>query len=887
MLTYVSVWTNIEPPGTVEYLKSEWDDQYNLTLKWNHPYVANGPLIQFHIKISSNGILCKQFPFPVNKDNYSTSYTYMIPLETCYSSEVNVTVTAINSMFRGSETSIIITTPPRTARFTEQPSVESIASSSITLDLPNVENFEGNSVMYIVVSNTKLNPKYATNIDVVPEVKTKLALPSEFFSWIVAEFKATPIGRQEFVIGDDTKSYSNHTINNLDEIPLTDKKNKSKPRKTKDKHSASSTDENKSTTYSRSIKITNFAKYVKESIENGELERQYQLIPRGQIKPWCCGSQARNKLKNRFNNIIAYDHTRVRLTKLNNDPFSDYINANYIAGYNPSKSNKQAAKASSINRNSEPEYCYIDPDYIQNSEAIAASNSSNYGYIDVSYVEGDHGKKTYIATQGPKATTVNDFWRMIWQEKVKYIVNLTNIKEGDKEKTEQYWPNAGEDLKYGDIQVKYVSSKIFSDYEYRTFTIRRNNKDRQIEHLHFTSWPDHGVPLYIQSLVPFFQKVLAIPRGVHPIVIHCSDGIGSTGTAILCDLCLKMADAEGAIDVLKHLYHLRNQRVNLVDSVEQYKLAHLVLLQCLFSSDTKIECNEETESIILQLLKSLKLKRQFQHINDTTWQNQAIRPLLDVTAKPEWSVKDRFQNIIPAAYGQIYLCKYPADDDYSDYINAVRVDGFRCPEQFIVTQQPLKHTVSDFWRMIDEQQVTTIVSLNKINIGDETSCIFWPTPKTRKIQPVPYLVIEFQERVSNDNHSTTILNLCNKEKYTKSTINLITLKGWIANKVVPDSEESLLKLWEETKKIGKGKNPIVVTCYDGAKACGLFVALSFVIEKIKFEQECDICLAIQTVRLNRKQLLTKMDQFAFLYEAAVIYLRSFDLYSNFSTLNKR
>lgn len=73
---------------------------------------------------------------------------------------------------------------------------------------------------------------------------------------------------------------------------------------------------------------------------------------------------------------------------------------------------------------------------------------------------------------------------------------------------------------------------------------------------------------------------------------------------------------------------------------------------------------------------------------------------------------------ITAAYGQVYLSKYPADDDYSDYINAVRVDGFRCPQQFIVTQQPLKHTVSDFWRMIDEQQVITIVSLNKINIGD-------------------------------------------------------------------------------------------------------------------------------------------------------------------------
>lgn len=108
-----------------------------------------------------------------------------------------------------------------------------------------------------------------------------------------------------------------------------------------------------------------------------------------------------------------------------------------------------------------------------------------------------------------------------------------------------------------------------------------------------------------------------------------------------------MAVTEGVVDVLKHLNHLRSQRVNLVDNLEQYKLAHLVLLECLLSPDTKIQCNEETESLILQLLQSPKLKRQLQHINDTTWQNQAIRPPMEATAKPEWSVKDRFQNIVP------------------------------------------------------------------------------------------------------------------------------------------------------------------------------------------------------------------------------------------------
>lgn len=77
--------------------------------------------------------------------------------------------------------------------------------------------------------------------------------------------------------------------------------------------------------------------------------------------------------------------------------------------------------------------------------------------------------------------------------------------------------------------------------------------------------------------------------------------------------------------------------------------------------------------------------------------------------------------LLAAGYGRVYLSRFPVNDEYSDYINAVEVDGFRCPQQFIVTQQPLKETVPEFWRMVDEKEVTTIVSLNKINLADEVS----------------------------------------------------------------------------------------------------------------------------------------------------------------------
>ncbi|KAF2884688.1 hypothetical protein ILUMI_21485 [Ignelater luminosus] len=482
-------------------------------------------------------------------------------------------------------------------------------------------------------------------------------------------------------------------------------------------------------------------------------------------------------------------------------------------------------------------------------------------------MEGYNARKAYIATQGPKDTTVNDFWRMIWQENAIYIVMLANVVEGGKKKSVQYWPNAKECMKFGNIKVEYCSSRVFADYEHRILSVTKDDVKRTVEQLHFTSWPDHGVPLYAQILVPLLRKILAIPQGTSPIVVHCSAGVGRTGTIILCDLCLRTTAREGIVDVLKHQHNLREQRANLVDNFQQYKLAHLVLLECLVTMRTSITCDEKAESMILQLLESERLQQQMQYIDDTAWQDAAMRPAIEITAKPEWPAKNIFQ-----------------DGEHSD-VNAVEVDGFRCPQQFIVTQQPLKETVSEFWKMIDEKEITTIVSLNKVNLANETSCIFWPTAKVNEIHPVPYLKIQFHNKVNSNYYNTITIHIynANEKKSNKRIVKLIVLKEWDASKSIPDSENSLLSLWKEIERLGRGDSPIVVTCYDGIKACGLFIALSFVIEKIKLEQECDVCLAVRTVRRNQKQFVTEMEQLVFLYQAAICYLRSFYLYSNFTT----
>ncbi|RZC38749.1 receptor-type tyrosine-protein phosphatase F-like [Asbolus verrucosus] len=579
--------------------------------------------------------------------------------------------------------------------------------------------------------------------------------------------------------------------------------------------------------YSKRIKIAELEQYVKESITNGELERQHALFPRGQTKPWTCGALTANKSKNRYTNLIAYDETRVVLAKINGKEHSDYINANYIDSYKV--------------------------------------------------------HKAYIATQGPKMSTVHDFWRMIWQENVQHIAMLANVFEAGKKKVEKYWPGINENLPFDDITVEYISSQVYADYEHRVFTITRNNEKRKLDQYHFLSWPDHGVPLYSQSLVPFLKRILQIPlSSKSPIVVHCSAGVGRTGTILLCDICLRMAAKEGAVDMLKNLQKLRDQRSNMVDNIQQYKLAHLVILECLVGVQTSIPCHEIEESVN-KLLQRGEIASQLRYLEETAWQDQSMKSValkkhtLEVVKE-----KNRFQTIIPEIQGSIFLSRYPIDDNSSTYINAVTVDGFQSPERFIVTQQPMPNTLGDFWRLVSEKEVSVIMSLNEINLNNKSSCNFWPSEADPQMVPVDFITLQHINTFSLANYDLVTLHMFVDTKETYKVIEIISMKNWPAKTNCPKRIEDFLTFWEESYATSRKSNPVVVTCYDGAKASGLYMAMDFIIEKMKLEQSCDACQAVRTIRHNRSQFVRNEEQFTFLYQAAVAYINGFQSYANFN-----
>ncbi|XP_037551667.1 receptor-type tyrosine-protein phosphatase beta, partial [Nematolebias whitei] len=231
-----------------------------------------------------------------------------------------------------------------------------------------------------------------------------------------------------------------------------------------------------------------------------------------------------NRGKNRYNNILPYDSTRVKLSYLEDDPCSDYINASYIPG-------------------------------------------NNY-------------RREYIAAQGPLPGTKDDFWRMVWEHGVHNVVMVTQCVEKGRVKCDQYWPADKEPLYYGDLVLQMLSESVLPEWTIREFRItseRSCSYPRVLRHFHYTVWPDHGVPESTQSLIQFVRTVrdyVDRSPSTGATVVHCSAGVGRTGTFIALDRVLQQLDSKGTIDLYGSVFDQRLHRQHMVQTECQYAFLH-------------------------------------------------------------------------------------------------------------------------------------------------------------------------------------------------------------------------------------------------------------------------------------------------------------------------
>ncbi|XP_015127271.1 receptor-type tyrosine-protein phosphatase S [Diachasma alloeum] len=927
-----------DAPGNIMY-ENVGNGIINVT--WSHPWKTGGPLTKFNVtlKVISTNLskpLSKEktelfSTKPITKRTYKTKYSELMNL--LPSTSYSIQIRGVGKIYPGKVAQLNITTQSSFAFDAVQPPVVNAEESQIMIIIPAILNDTITNIMDVVV----IGPPRCKDIKMVSDILANdLDLDSYTDAWSVATFATSKKANTPFTIGDGKLHYNRYNNTNcqvfdgsyriaflvrdrdsssspkvekplswksdpikisndvmkagsplkwilplvlivvivcgitwfyfrryrkkavmnesdeksLDDLPLPVIRSRKYPRSPRNGTSlltgsqesieevfdeiqspgliSDSQQTGKKGKRSSLVKLNEFHDYVKNGIASGELVEQYDTFPRGQTKSWEYGKLPQNRMKNRYANLIAYDETRVKLEMLPDEPFSDYINANYIPGYKKTRA--------------------------------------------------------YIATQGPKSNTLNDFWRMIWQEKVQVICMLANVMEGGKKKCEQYWPDIGKKCEFGGITVDNISHTVFADYTFRIFNMTCGEENRKVEHLHYTAWPDHGVPLYTQSVVTYLKKLLATSTGHGPVVIHCSAGIGRTGTIILCDICLRRAAAEGVVDVFAETEAIRSQRANMVDNKQQYLLAHLTLVECLLTLPTAIACNESLPAKIEEYRP--RLLHQLQRLNESAWQDEALqssasKPIeISKTNIP----KNRYPELAAVVGQKIYISRYPATDADSDYMFGVYVDSARNRNNYIASQLPLPSTVTDFWRMIAEFKIELVIALQPPDKNDPTCCEF-ATGNDDEIKPTPFLTLRRKNVIEEDicTSQKMLLTDSSAKPPREQPVTVLSLKGWQpGEKKPPPQPITLVDFWQYAERISRGDGPTLVLCHDGVTNCGLYLALSFLLERMGLERECDVCLAIRAMRRSRPDFCKTLDHLEYLYDAAVVYADYFETYANFT-----
>ncbi|KAM9466254.1 protein tyrosine phosphatase receptor type Eb isoform 2-T2 [Clarias gariepinus] len=540
-------------------------------------------------------------------------------------------------------------------------------------------------------------------------------------------------------------------------------------------------------------------------------------------------SREENREKNRYPNILPYDHSRVLLSHVDGRLCSDYVNASYIDGYKE--------------------------------------------------------KNKFIATQGPKPETVADFWRMVWEHKTATIVMLTNVRERKEDKCCQYWPEQGCWL-YGCVRVSVEDVTVLVDYTIRKFCVQYQAPDgcrspRLVTQLHFTSWPDFGVPLSPIGMLKFLKKVKIVnPVHAGPIIVHCSAGVGRTGTFVVIDAMMNMMLAEGRVDVFGFVSRIRNQRCQLIQTDMQYSFIYQALLEHYLFGDTELDVSS-LEGHLHRLhsthihMDRVGLEEEFRKLTNVRIMKENMRTG-NLSANMR---KNRVLQIIPYDFNRVIL-SVKRGQEFTDYINASFIDGYRQKDYFIATQGPLAHTVQDFWRMVWEWKCHSIVMLTELKEREQEKCVrYWPAEGNIFFGEYN---VELKRDTLYETFSLRDLMLTYTPEKQSRLVRHFHFHGW-PEIGIPSDGKGMIDLIAAVQKQQQqsGNHPIVVHCSAGAGRTGTFIALSNILERVKAEGLLDVFQTVKSLRTQRPHMVQTVEQYDFCYKVVQDFVDIFSDYANF------
>ncbi|XP_015753443.1 PREDICTED: receptor-type tyrosine-protein phosphatase mu-like [Acropora digitifera] len=566
------------------------------------------------------------------------------------------------------------------------------------------------------------------------------------------------------------------------------------------------------------IPVRQFSEYVTQMRrdKNAGFAKQYKLLVSGQQFPWDHAKKPGNKNKNRYANIIAYDHSRVILPLVDSAENSDYVNASYLHGY-------------------------------------------------------DSTPNTYIACQGPVPGTYQDFWRMLWQENVTTVVMLTRLVEHGRTKCHQYWPDKAET--YLDITVTNHKTETFADYAIRTFILKKKGTQerRQVQQFHFLVWPDKGVPRHATAVLALRRKVrMNHNDNKSPMVVHCSAGVGRTGAFIVIDAMLESIEKKKVVDVCNYVQLLRSNRISMVQTEEQYVFIYMALLESITCGNTEISAHDLRIAVkklvaVNPKTRTSGLASEYQRL-DLITADDVTDIEDDIGRKTENASRNRFPDIVPR---KNFWC------------GGWGVYTFRERNSFIMTQAPLENTIEDFWKMIWDYNVGTIVMLNELKERGQVYPMYWAAEGSATFGE--FTIETTSHEIFQDFSQREFTVAKKKDPQTVHQVHHYQITDW-PDKGIPKNAHCILDMINMVERSQRKTSnaPLVVQCSDGVGRSGTLCAILSIIERLKSEQVIDVCQSVKVIRVNRPKAVNCKAQYVFCYNMVQRYLDSFNEYANFN-----